>query len=334
MTGRIGNRSAAPHLPNPPHPPCPFDSNLLDSQIAHLRCAPIAVHSLPFKSTFSTQSQTMRIHLATYATPIFLHRQWFLGKSALANRVVDSVTNWTPSRLLAAGFNSRAPKISLRSRGSGFWAWKPFIIEHHLARIPDGDFVLYCDVGRRNDFKQLTWPLDGLMGWMNTRNQDILPGLLIPWKGPMSMWTKRDAFLLTGMDSPEAHSATPIQTSFSLWKAGRAAREVASAWMDLCAEPNLVGDVRGVCGLPELPDFKDHRHDQSLLTLCCLRKGVEGLDLGAIMPPIDTQHPSEVTAWLSGNAQPTLGRAGRTMRFAARPLEAIEKGIRRIVRIG
>jgi hypothetical protein len=36
----------------------------------------------------------MRIHLVSYATGIFLHRHWFLAKSALANKVVDTVTNW------------------------------------------------------------------------------------------------------------------------------------------------------------------------------------------------------------------------------------------------
>jgi hypothetical protein len=276
----------------------------------------------------------MRIHLVTYATGIFLLRQWFLARSALSNRVVNTLTNWTPSRLTAAGFGKRAPEISLRSRGSGYWAWKPFIIEHQLARVNDGDIVLYCDVGRRNNFKLLDRSLAPLVEWMDQQQQDVLPGLLIPWKGPMSMWTKRDAFVFTGMDTTEAHAATPIQASFSLWRANAESREVVARWMDLCAQPRLVNDAKGACGLPELPDFVDHRHDQSLLTLCCLERGIKGLDLGTEILPIDTQHPSEVSArrFKQGPAGTTF--AGKTLRAAAWPCETIEKTIRRFVRIG
>lgn len=282
-------------------------------------------------STSATQS---RLHLVTYATGIFLLRQWFLGKSALANRVVDTVTNWTPAKLIAAGFGNRAPEISLASRGSGYWAWKPFIIEHQLAKVADGDLVLYCDVGRRNNFKLLNRSLGPLIDWMDQQQQDVLPGLLIPWKGPMSMWTKRDAFVFTNMDTAEAHAATPIQASFSLWRASPESRALAARWMDLCAQPRLVNDEKGASGLSELPDFTDHRHDQSLLTLCCLERGIKGLDFGKSMPPIDTQHPSEVSAWhfKSGPARTTF--SGKTLRAAAWPCETIEKAIRRFARIG
>ena len=274
------------------------------------------------------------IHLISYATGIFLLRQWFLARSARANRVVDSVINWTPSQLTAAGFGKRAPEISLASRGSGYWAWKPFIIEHQLAKVADGDIVLYCDVGRRNNFKLLSRSLGPLIDWMDQQQQDVLPGLLIPWKGPMSMWTKRDAFVFTNMDTNEAHAAIPVQASFSLWRASVQSRGFASRWMDLCAQPRLVNDDKGASGLPELPGFIDHRHDQSLLTLCCLELGIKALNLGTEMPLIDTQHPSEVSAryFKSGPARTTF--AGKTLRAAAWPCETIEKTIRRFARIG
>lgn len=274
------------------------------------------------------------IHLVTYATPQFRHRQWFLGLSARANHVVDNVTSWTPSRLMEQGFGQRAPEIELTSRGSGFWAWKPFIIEWHLNRVRDGDIVFYCDVGRHNGFKLLESSINSLIGWMDQNKQDMLPGLLIPWKGPMSMWTKRNAFVLTGMDSSEAHQATPIQASFSIWRASGASRDMIGQWMNWCAQPQLINDERGDPGFPELQDFVDHRHDQSLLTLCCLNKKIQGLDLGSMMPPIDTQHPCEVNSWLQGSNRAKTSWKGLMVRTAALPFEMIEKGIRRTVRIG
>lgn len=275
----------------------------------------------------------MRIHLVTYATNIFLLRQRFLELSALANNVVDTVTAWTPKILNDAGFKKRAPQIDLDSRGSGFWAWKPFIIENKLSQVPDGDIILYCDVGRRNNFKLLNRSLNPLLAWMSQQKQDVMPGLLIPWKGPMSMWTKRDAFFLLGMDTPEAHMTAPIQASFSVWRASPASRGLASRWMDLCAQPHLINDERGLSGLPDLPDFVDHRHDQSLLTLCCLENHITGLDLGIAMPPIDTQHPSQVIEWHFESSSSKTTLAGTMLRTAAWPCEVIEKAVRRIAKI-
>lgn len=276
----------------------------------------------------------MRIHLVTYATSIFLLRRWFLQTSGLAAKVVDETVGWDPKRLLEAGFDKRAPMISLNSRGSGFWAWKPFIIEHQLSLIPDGDIVLYCDVGRRNNFKLLNRSIDPLIKWMDEKQQDVLPGLLIPWKGPMSMWTKRDAFVFTQMDTLEAHTAIPIQASFSLWRAGPSSRQFAAKWMDLCAQARLISDDKGVSGLPELPDFTDHRHDQSLLTLCCLQSGIKGIDLGDKIPPIDTQHPCEVAHWLQPSVTAKGNLSTSIVEFAARPLGLIEKAVRKCIKIG
>jgi hypothetical protein len=282
-------------------------------------------------STSATQS---RIHLVTYATGIFLLRQWFLGKSALANKVVDTVTNWTPAKLTAAGFGKRAPEISLRSRGSGYWAWKPFIIEHQLAKVNDGDIVLYCDVGRRNDFKLLDRSLAPFIAWMDEHKQDVMPGVMIPWMGPMSAWTKRDAFVFTNMDTPEAHATTPIQASFSLWRASAESRALATRWMDLCAQARLINDDKSASGLPELPGVIDHRHDQSLLTLCCLSLGVKALDLGKTKPPVDTQYPSKIAEWLFNTAPCEQTNLGKFIKAAVWLPQMIELNLRRIVSIG
>jgi hypothetical protein len=123
----------------------------------------------------------MRIHLVTYATPRFRLRQWILGASARLNGVVDTVTSWSPKMLLEAGFEERCRNISLSERGSGFWAWKPFIIQRKLAEIPAGDLVLYCDVGRSYPFKMLEKPLTPYLRWMEEKGQDLMPGYERNW---------------------------------------------------------------------------------------------------------------------------------------------------------
>jgi hypothetical protein len=287
-----------------------------------------------YKIQHSTFAAPPRIHLVTYATPRFRHRQWILGWSAKANHVVDTVTHWTPEKLLKAGFEERCKDIKLSERGSGFWAWKPFIIQKKLVEVPEGDLVFYCDVGRNYPFKKLKGSLAPLLAWMSTHQQVILPGLRIPWKGPMSMWTKRDAYVFTDMDSPEVHAAIPLQASFSLWTTNETSRAFVAEWLDLASRRALISDDPSACGIPELPDFHDHRHDQSLLTLCCIKHGLKGIDLGNQLPPIDTQHPSEIIRWMSGGKSERESLAGGVLRILAWPLEQIESRLRRKVSFG
>jgi hypothetical protein len=275
----------------------------------------------------------MRIHLVTYATPRFRLRQLILGASARINGVADTVTSWTPEMLLEAGFEKRCKSIKLSERGSGFWAWKPFIIQKKLAEIPEGDVVFYCDVGRTYPFKKLEASITPLIEWMTRHQQTIMPGVCIPWKGPMSMWTKREAFVAMRMDLAEFHRATPIQASFSLWQAHAISCGVVDEWMELCAQRKLISDDPDDSGLSAIPDFHENRHDQSLLSLCCLKCGIIGIDVGTQMPDVDTQHPTDIMQ-LMLHHQLLIGMRGNLLRALVLPIEWIEEKIRRKVKFG
>ena len=276
----------------------------------------------------------MRIHLVTYATPRFRLRQVLLGWSVRLNHVADTVTSWTPEMLRDAGFETRVNGIGLNERGSGFWAWKPFVIEAKLREVPDGDLVFYCDVGRLYPFKLLDQPVSPFVRWMNEHRQDIMPGVEIPWEGATSVWTKREALVATGMDRPDIHAAAPVQASFSIWRAGAKSREFVGKWLDLCAQRPLISDDRSGDGLSELPEFRAHRHDQALLTLCCLKDGIAGLNLGPTKPAIDARHPSQVSRLTFGEVPDGRTLPGRLLRAAVWLIEQLEQRVRRQVKFG
>ena len=273
----------------------------------------------------------MRIHLVTFATPRFRHRQLFLGWSALANKVVDSVTHWTPNQLLAAGFENRCSTIRLSERGSGFYAWKPFIIQKKLEVATEGDIVFYCDVGRTFPYKLLSGSLQVFLDWMKTHEQSVMPGIKIPWNGPMSIWTKRDAFVATSLDTPSIHAAAPIQASFSIWINGLDSKKIVAEWMNLSAQRQLISDDPSVMGLPELSGYKEHRHDQSLLSLVCLKRCIEGMDVGRDMPPLDAKHPSEIAKFLSGERNKT-SLNGQLIASLASVVEWLEWTVRKWIK--
>ena len=275
----------------------------------------------------------MKIHLVTYATPRFRHRQLILGWSAMAHQVVDTVTNWTPQKLHAAGFEKRCKDTKLSERGSGFWAWKPFIIDAKLWEIPEGDLVFYCDVGRRFPYKILDRPLTPFINWMNLMGQDCMPGLQIFWRGPLSTWTKRDAFALTEMDHPSAWAAPTVQASFSLWRAGPDSRVLNGKWLQWCADRRLISDDPSTCGKPEQPDFYEHRHDQSLLSLLCLQSDIRGYDAGPYSPSIDTRDPSAFLGHYFQVPPHPLPVVWRLLRPWIALAERVEKLLRRLIQI-
>lgn len=276
----------------------------------------------------------MRIHLVTYATRRFRLRQWILGWSAKLNHVVDTVTHWTPEKLLQAGFEDRCKDIKLTERGSGFWAWKPFIIEQSLLRIPAGDIIFYCDVGRRFPYKLLDRPLSPFLEWMKQNQQDFMPGVSIAWRGPLAVWTKRDAFVFTGMDNPTTHAAASIQASFSIWRSGPASRSFIQQWMAWCSDRRLISDDSSICGLPEYANYHEHRHDQSLLTLCCLKTNTKSLNIGDKALPIDTRDPAQLIHFLFGFDPTIQTLSWNGFVLCVKTLELAEKFLRKFIKFG
>lgn len=276
----------------------------------------------------------MRIHLVTYATPRFRHRQLVLAASARINQVVDSVTSWTPQMLHKSDFEQLCKNIKLSERGSGYWAWKPFIIQKKIEDIPEGDVVFYCDVGRIFPYKRIEYRIDCYLDWMSHHNQDMMPGIHIPWKGPMAKWTKRDAFIAMGMDREEVYQAAPIQASFSIWRNTQKSRQIIHEWMNAASQRALISDDADVSKFPELPIYHDHRHDQSLLSLVCLKHDIKGINLGEEMPPLDTQNPSEIARSTFGVLPRKKNGASLSLDFICACMEKIETRMRKRIKFG
>lgn len=275
----------------------------------------------------------MRVHLISFATLKYRHRQILLVASAKANGIVTTARSWTPAGLLTSEFPSMVTDISLSERGSGFWAWKPFVIREALKSASDGDIVFYCDVGRKFPYILLDMPLGGYLDWMNERRQSMMPGIRIPWNGTMAAWTKRDAFEGTGVDGPEIRAAAPVQASFSLWKAGNESRNFVDEWLSWCVQRRLVSDDPNPDGRPEASEFRGHRHDQSLLSLCCQKHGIQGLDIGFHHPGYNERDPGQVASHLWGTTR-VSSAAGLAIRALAAPLQVGESSLRGCVSFG
>jgi len=205
----------------------------------------------------------MRAVHVSYATPNFSQAAKLLRKSARRYGLDSHL--YTPDHPVLLDLGRKYPSIMTARRGAGYWLWKPFIIMDMLNRVPDGTPVLYTDAALT--FIANPGPLIAL--------SQQHPVSLFKMSGPMlqSVWTKRDCFVEMDADAEEFWSLPQLTASLQLYRAGPEARSFLSMLAAAMASEVRLTDMANVHGLPNLPGFVDHRHDQSVLTILARQQG-------------------------------------------------------------
>jgi hypothetical protein len=257
--------------------------NRLKNEIVERVAAPDRVPIGPLSVNFLLDSliQTrpgndMNICLVTFSTTLrFRINQLFLNLSALSLAGFTEVSPWNFERLQKEQFYQLHRNILDQKRGAGYWLWKPYIILQELKRLDDGDYVVYSDCGR-HFVQSFSRRIDTLLARCSD-NRGVLPGVYIPYWGANRTWTKRDCFVLTGCDQEEYWNPCQIQASFSVWQKNEFSLSFAEKWLRYCTDERILTDIPNTCGLPDFAGFKEHRHDQSVLTICAIEEGLRGL---------------------------------------------------------
>ncbi len=205
----------------------------------------------------------------TFATDDLAGPRDALVASAHGSAQFDDVFVWDEDRLREDP-GLRGDPVFAHRRGVGFWSWKPHIILDTMSRVDGGDVVLYSDVGRYRGGFTVHRDIGPLVEFCE-RNGDFMPGVLVPNFGPNSRWTKRDCFVLMDCDSPSYWSHPQVQATFSVWLKTERSIRFLTDWRRFCSDIRIVGDGPNTVGLPNLPGFVDHRHDQSILTNLVLK---------------------------------------------------------------
>jgi hypothetical protein len=216
-----------------------------------------------------------KTHFVTFGTASYRERQDFVGRTAVAFADIDGVVAWNEKTLAATPHYEQCKPILGERRGAGFYAWKPLIILAQLERVRDGDWVVYSDIGRAMPYA-IYHRIDPLRIWALASNGGLFPGVYIPDCGPNRRWTKRDCFVRMGCDSAYFWDQPQLQASFSLWQKNAASVAFVRQWLQFACDRAVITDDPNVCGLANLPEFIDHRHDQSVLTNLALKLEITG----------------------------------------------------------
>jgi len=158
-------------------------------------------------------------------------------------------------------FYNKNTTILNQSRGAGYWLWKPYFIVKTLESMKDGELLFYCDSG--SHFINNVNPVIDIC--KNTQNGILL--FTLEDFHTHKKWTKRDCFHYMGLDMEPYLSVNQILASFVVCVKTNDNIEFFKEWLKYAQDPRIITDQPNVCGLPNYPEFKDHRHDQSILSL-------------------------------------------------------------------
>jgi hypothetical protein len=162
--------------------------------------------------------------------------------------------------------DANAEFVNKNKRGYGYWIWKSYFVLKILNNMNDGDLLVYADGGcslnpnglpRLNEYFQIV-------------NQSPLGILSFQMGAIEKEWTKMDLFLELDCQKDEVmNSGQLIGTTFIMRKCDHVLKIFQKVY-ELCQKDNyhFLDDSPSL--VMNCSTFKEHRHDQSILSL--LRK--------------------------------------------------------------
>lgn len=232
----------------------------------------------------------MKKILISFATnPKWYRAQSLLNESAKKGGF-DGVINYT-DKGREWEFASKYADIST-TRGYGYWQWKPIILLDALSKVSDGDIVAYIDSGnvilnnldyifdKCNETGMVLFEnRDGNYEWRSHKNNE---------------WTKRDCFVLMNCDSAEYYNAPQVDGSYQFYKKTPEIIKFLEEYKSYCENENIISDLPNITK-DNLPEYIEHRHDQSILSLMAVKYNI------SLLP-----EPSEWGNYLKDRPYPQL----------------------------
>jgi hypothetical protein len=179
-----------------------------------------------------------------------------------------SIRTLTPRWLGRDYWAVHAGTVRRHRRGYGFWTWKPYVLRRILAEIPAGDALVYCDAGCSLNVEGVP-RLDAYADLAAAHPSQVLAFALDQTVGA---WTKRAA--LVAAEAPDETRARPMVSATALVvRASAAGTDLLREWERRMADLRIVDDSPSPGG--EHPEFKAHRHDQSVFSLLAHEREVQ-----------------------------------------------------------
>lgn len=217
----------------------------------------------------------MRLHLLTYATPNFTTQAQGLAESALVSGF-NSARVYGQQDIEGTAFQKSNAVVLASPRGAGFWLWKPHLILERVKQLEPDECLLYSDAGRTGYYAFTSIP-HRLIALMQAGDKGFLLGCPVPHLGIIRHWTKRDCLELMAATTRSVLDA-PLLMTWSLWTNTPEAVAFLEAWLAYATDPRCLTDWPNELGQPNLTGFREHRFDQSIMSILAHQKAAPRVD--------------------------------------------------------
>lgn len=206
----------------------------------------------------------MKICLVSYANKEYLKKQQILNQSALKFGIEKTIL-YTDELLKKTSFYKRNKEVLDQPRGAGYWLWKPYVIYEVLKELDEGDILFYIDAGAEI-----------------VSNVKPLVDLCIQQKGVLlfnaininKFWTKRDCFVKMGCDREKYWEHPQFMGGYQVYEKNEFSLNFVKEVLKYSQLKGILDD--SLSEKENFIGFKEHRHDQSVLTNIAIKYGAKG----------------------------------------------------------
>ena len=219
-----------------------------------------------FKEIDFTSEKVFKIVAISYGSSQYAKSLEYNGKSAIEIAKVDKFYGYTPKDI-DEDFKRKNKYILEKGRGNGYWLWKPYFLYKTLKeKLNYGDYLIYSDAAIMYvDLAQK------LVDFLNEKNLEMylhrLPHL-------EKYYTKRDAFILLGVDQPFYTETGQFNAAFQIYKKTKFTEYFLKEYLYYAQDKRIITDDPNLPGIDNYPEFRSHRHDQSILSLLVKKYGL------------------------------------------------------------
>ena len=198
------------------------------------------------------------LYVINYANKKYRRAQILNSKTAKKVGKADVVIEYS-EKDIDNDFYEKNKKILSYSKGNGYWLWKSYIVNKTLAKLEYGDYLMYCDSGAYfiNDIHYL-------INSMEEYKHDIMCFKISTIE---KEWTKRDAFIILDCDSKKYTDTNQNAGTFLVVKKTKNSEKVLKEWLEYAQDERMITDMKNQLGKDNYDGFREHRHDQSILSL-------------------------------------------------------------------
>lgn len=154
-------------------------------------------------------------------------------------------------------------EIFAYKRGAGLWLWKPYIINHTLDQMNEGEWLFYVDSG--------TVFIRSIHHLTKCAEQNNVDLMLFEQPLLERQFTKKECFDYMGITD---YSTNQLIAAYILIKNNGSNRLFMREWQHYCEIEGLISGTKALTAGGNFPDFYSHREDQSILSLLRIKHGL------------------------------------------------------------